>query len=109
MDKTSAERPLVKKGSDKIFKLPSEKQSDDEYRAALKSSGSHATTQELEQEEEVAFDLPPPMKPIQDAQSLIGNGPTVSAVVEQSPCKRVSIYAHFIRSQKKVYCFILYV
>lgn len=48
---------------------------------------------ELENEEEVV--LPPPMKPIQDSQVIINNGPTV---VDNSPCKRVSIQTtlHFV-------------
>lgn len=46
---------------------------------------------EVENEEEVI--LPPPMKPIQDSQAIINNGPTVAAssMVDNSPCKRVSI------------------
>lgn len=56
------------------------------------SNSSHQTG-ELEAEEEVTFELPPPMKPIQDSQSIHNNGPNVSSatVAEQSPCKRVRL------------------
>lgn len=91
VDKTSSsssERPLVKKPSDKSFKLPTEKQTEDALKAL---PASHSTAaQDLEQEEESTFELPPPMKPIQDSQSsMMANGPTVSAVVEQELGKRV--------------------
>lgn len=96
----AAERPLVKKPSDKSFKLPTEKQTKD----ALKSlPASHSAQHELEPEEETTFELPPPMKPIQDsvgqAATMIANGPSgtvasavasSSAAIEQDLCKRVS-------------------
>lgn len=56
------------------------------------TTSTHQPT-ELEPEEEAAFELPPPMKPIQDSQVIINNGPTSSSIAaaEQSPCKRVCI------------------
>lgn len=117
VDKTNAaERPLVKKGSEKTFKLadkytPTSTNDDDSivtaksipstssassatggvggHTATTANSGTHG---DLEGEEEVAVELPPPMKPIQESQAIINNGPTVSSAtaVEQSPCKRVS-------------------
>lgn len=119
VDKTTSatERPLVKKGSEKTFKLASADKlatSIEEVSTSVASvnsksilptassvqpntsttstsSGSGHQTGELEAEEEVAFELPPPMKPIQDSQAIINNGPNVSSatVAEQSPCKRV--------------------
>lgn len=130
---TPSDRPFLKKGSEKAFKLatsvtaeedqplaqkvttissrfrdksnaadqlqPQQQQQHHHHHQQLKSETdpSHApTTQsaEIENEEEVV--LPPPMKPIQDSQAIINNGPTVvaSSVVEQSPCKRVSIFQH---------------
>lgn len=131
MDKTSnvAERPLVKKGSEKTFKLATNTDkltistTDDDANLTSKSipttsatssiatnqsnnigvqqkvdTTAHQQPQDLEPEEEVGFELPPPMKPIQDAQSIINNGPTVTSAsstsataAEQSPCKRVRI------------------
>lgn len=116
---TPSDRPFLKKGSEKAFKLASsvtvEEQpfaqkvtniggrfrdksataTDQQQPHQLKSETdqSHAPAgqpAELENEDEVV--LPPPMKPIQDSQAIINNGPTVvaSSVVEQSPCKRVS-------------------
>lgn len=148
VDKTSnvAERPLVKKGSEKTFKLSTNvdkltvSTTEDETNVtstttsaatntATKSipttsatstsstinqtnnlgaqqkltdlQSTNNTQSELEAEEE--FELPPPMKPIQDAQSIINNGPTVTSctsstsatVAEQSPCKRVSLNTFF--------------
>lgn len=129
VDKTSnvAERPLVKKGSEKTFKLATNTDkltistTEDDANLTLKSIPTTSTTssitnqsnnisvqqkmdanlqqqqpQDLEGEEEATFELPPPMKPIQDAQSIINNGATATSasstsatVVEQSPCKRV--------------------
>lgn len=125
---TPSDRPFLKKGSEKAFKLATTVTAEedqpltqkitsigsrfrDKSNAAdqLQSQHHHhqqqqqlktdtdplhaATTQtaEIENEEEVV--LPPPMKPIQDSQAIINNGPTVAAssVVEQSPCKRVSV------------------
>lgn len=102
VDKTSSsERPLVKKPSDKSFKLPTEKQTEDALKAL---PASHSTAaQDLEQEEESTFELPPPMKPIQDSQSsMMANGPTVSAVVEQDLGKRVKITTCNSRSVFKI-------
>lgn len=143
VDKTTsaAERPLVKKGSEKTFKLASADKlatsitaeegtsvtASVNNKSALptistvqpntsggsgngggtgnsSSSGAGHQTGELEAEEEVTFELPPPMKPIQDSQAIINNGPSVSSatVAEQSPCKRVRsihfgyIYIHII-------------
>ena len=109
VDKTSsaAERPLVKKPSDKSFKLPTEKHTEEDFKSL---PTSHSANQDLETEEEVAFELPPPMKPIQDSQSAsmaMANGPTASsnaaggsgtssAVTEQSPCKRVSYFVYLV-------------
>lgn len=126
VDKTTSgvERPLVKKGSEKTFKLATADKlatsitADEESNAVAtvnskstmpttsatqpttstgSSSGTvHHQTAELEAEEEVAFELPPPMKPIQDSQAIINNGPSGSSanVIEQSPCKRVRLI-HF--------------
>lgn len=117
VDKTNAaERPLVKKGSEKAFKLadkytPTSTNDDDSIVTAktlpttsasssatsgaagqATAAGNSGTHGDLEGEEEVAVELPPPMKPIQESQAIINNGPTVSSAntVEQSPCKRVS-------------------
>lgn len=106
MDKTSAaaERPLVKKGSEKTFKLPDKLSTsttvEEETVSTLKSLPIASTSvkliaaqpTDLEAEEDVAVELPPPMKPIQDSQAIISNGSTASSSVnaEQSPCKRVS-------------------
>lgn len=127
VDKTTTvvERPLVKKSSEKTFKLATvdklatsitaEEEPNTNQKSAPTTSSSSASSNvqiiannsgasgtssqqqihhELEPEEEVAFELPPPMKPIQDAQTIINNGPTVSSssAVEQSPCKRVSYF-----------------
>lgn len=89
---------MVKKASDKTYKLPTEKQTEDALKAL---PTSHSANQDLEQEEH--FELPPPMKPIQDSQSsMMGNGPssTVSAVVEQDLGKRVST--------KQIDCFFFF-
>lgn len=91
----SSERPLVKKGSDKTFKLPTEKQTEEEYNSSNTSKSlvnSQSAHQDVEGDEEGACDLPPPMKPIQDSQTIVANGPTTLTVVEQSPCKRVCFY-----------------
>ncbi|KAJ6643645.1 Kalirin, partial [Pseudolycoriella hygida] len=89
----SSERPLVKKGSDKTFKLPTEKQTEEEYNSSNPSKSlinSQSGHQDVEADEEGTCDLPPPMKPIQDSQTMVANGPTALTVVEQSPCKRTS-------------------
>ncbi|XP_037034473.1 kalirin isoform X5 [Bradysia coprophila] len=89
----SSERPLVKKGSDKTFKLPTEKQTEEEYNNSNPSKSlinSQSAHQDVEADEEGTCDLPPPMKPIQDSQTMVANGPTTLTVVEQSPCKRTS-------------------
>lgn len=108
---SAIERTFLKKGSEKTYKLASSVTEEDQqalvqkpsHRFREKSIGEHGTAKldtahtsqahhEIENEEEVVFDLPPPMKPIQDAQAIINNGsnaPT-SSIVEQSPCKRVS-------------------
>lgn len=118
VDKTTTvvERPLVKKGSEKTFKLASVDKlttsvEEERTKTIPTTSASNAqnnstsligssqtvqstsaTAAELEAEEEVTFELPPPMKPMQDSQAIINNGPTVSSAIaaEQSPCKRVS-------------------
>lgn len=106
------DRPFIKKGSEKAFKLAASVTAEEEQPLSQKTNvnrfrdksnmDSHQksdvdqqTSQpthsaDIENEEEVV--LPPPMKPIQDSQAIINNGPTVqaSSVVEQSPCKRVS-------------------
>lgn len=51
----------------------------------------------MEADEEGTCDLPPPMKPIQDSQTMVANGPTNLTVVEQSPCKRVCFFDQKIR------------
>lgn len=126
VDKTTsaAERPLVKKGSEKTFKLATADKLATSITTEEEASGAGSvaasvnsklampttsaaqsnasggnsstnnnqqTTGELEAEEEVTFELPPPMKPIQDSQSIHNNGPNASSatVAEQSPCKRV--------------------
>ncbi|XP_031622402.1 kalirin isoform X2 [Contarinia nasturtii] len=104
------ERPFLKKGSEKVFKLATSVTAEEEplapktnisrFRDKSGSDQHHKTDHdqpqqlqmshptEAENEEEVI--LPPPMKPIQDSQAIINNGPTVvaSSVVEHSPCKR---------------------
>lgn len=110
------DRPFLKKGSEKAFKLAATITAEEEQPLAQKTNISRfrdksnadqhhksehdqqqqlqqSHTAEVENEEEVI--LPPPMKPIQDSQAIINNGPNVAAssVVEQSPCKRVSICA----------------
>lgn len=110
------DRPFLKKGSEKAFKLAATITAEEEQPLAQKTNISRfrdksnadqhhksehdqqqqlqqSHTAEAENEEEVI--LPPPMKPIQDSQAIINNGPNVvaSSVVEQSPCKRVSICA----------------
>lgn len=123
VDKTTvAERPLVKKGSEKTFKLADKLSTsttaEEEPLATYKSiptTSANVTSQsgqsdtvthaDLEAEEEVALELPPPMKPIQDSQSMMNNGPTVSSssTVEQSPCKRVRLCGQSIKnSQHKI-------
>lgn len=123
---TPSDRPFLKKGSEKAFKLATSVTAEEEQPIAQKvtnissrfrdksnaadqlaqhqqqqqlksdadqSQAPTAQSAEIENEEEVV--LPPPMKPIQDStQAIINNGPTVvaSSVVEQSPCKRVSIF-----------------
>lgn len=94
----------MKKGSEKVFKLATSVTTEEEPLAQKTNISrfrdkSNADQQQLqmshpteaENEEEVI--LPPPMKPIQDSQAIINNGPTAvaSSVVEHSPCKRVSI------------------
>lgn len=94
----SSERPLVKKGSDKTFKLPTEKQTEEEYNSSNPSKSlinSQSVHQDVEADEEGTCDLPPPMKPIQDSQTMVANGPTTLTVVEQSPCKRVCYLRFF--------------
>lgn len=110
MDKTTAaERPLVKKGSEKTFKLPEKLSTSTTAEADIVSTSkvlpitstsahSNASHQnDLEGEEDVAFELPPPMKPIQDSQAIISNGSAASSSVnaEQSPCKRVRYFGLF--------------
>lgn len=108
------DRPFLKKGSEKAFKLAATVTAEEEQPLTQKTNISRfrdksnidqhhksehdqqqlhqSHTAEVENEEEVI--LPPPMKPIQDSQAIINNGPNVvaSSVVEQSPCKRVSIF-----------------
>lgn len=94
----SSDRPLVKKGSDKTFKLPTEKQTEEEYNSSNASKSlinSQSVHQDVEADEE-GIDLPPPMKPIQDSQTIVANGPTALTVVEQSPCKRVCFVLTFV-------------
>ncbi|XP_013112529.1 triple functional domain protein [Stomoxys calcitrans] len=71
------EKLLVKKSSEKIFKLPA-KQMDDtqtsQLLATANSSQLNTSQQDFEAEEEVGLELPPPMKPIQEPH-LIANGP----------------------------------
>lgn len=82
---TAVERPLLKKGSEKTFKLPIPEQqqkaigrlrdkstSDQNQKIdAIDQQHLHSTQQtELETEEEAVFELPPPMKPIQDQQTI---------------------------------------
>lgn len=99
---SAVERPLVKKPSDKSFKLPSERPSEDGLKLLQTVPG-----QDLEAEDEQPFELPPPMKPIQDPQTStmsMANGPagcsggpnattaTKSlAANEQEMCQRVSV------------------
>lgn len=92
-----SDRPFVKKGSEKAFKLAASVTADDEQPLAQKTNLSRFRDKtsadqagEIENEEEVV--LPPPMKPMQDPQAIINNGPTAiaSSVAEHSPCKRVS-------------------
>ncbi|XP_055319893.1 kalirin isoform X6 [Sitodiplosis mosellana] len=105
------DRPLLKKSSEKAFKLAATVTAEEEQPLAQKTNISRfrdksnadqhhksehdqqqqlqqSHTAEAENEEEVI--LPPPMKPIHDSQAIINNGPNVvaSSVVEQSPCKR---------------------
>lgn len=129
---TPSDRPFLKKGSEKAFKLATtvtaeedqplsqkitnigsrfrdksnvadqlQSQQHQQHSQQLKtetdpSQASSAQPAEIENEEEVV--LPPPMKPIQDSQAIINNGPTAAAssVVEQSPCKRVSISIFYV-------------
>lgn len=112
---SGVERTFLKKGSEKTFKLATSVTEEEQQPLVQKSTSANrfrdksiseqnsklALEQssnlqqihhEIENEEEVVFDLPPPMKPIQDSQAIINNGsnaPTSSAV-EQSPCKRVN-------------------
>lgn len=98
----AVERPLVKKTSDKSFKLPPDRQSEDAMKSLPTAAG-----QDLEAEDEQPFELPPPMKPIPDPQTStmsMANGPagcsgglnattvtTSMALSEQDMCKRVSV------------------
>lgn len=104
-----SDRPFLKKGSEKAFKLVASVTAEEEQPLTQKANMSRlrekgdqkqdhdqqplqsSQAAEIENEEEVV--LPPPMKPIQDSQSMINNGPTAvaSSAAEQSPCKRVSI------------------
>lgn len=118
---TPNERPFLKKGSEKAFKLAAtitaeeeqplqktninrfrEKVTVDHQAKSEHDQQQHAHSAEAENEEEVV--LPPPMKPIQDSQAIINNGPTAvaSSVVEQSPCKRVSIHKQIERTLSSV-------
>lgn len=111
---TPNERPFLKKGSEKSFKLattvtaeeeqPLPKTNINRFRDKSNADYSQKTdhdqqhpshSADVENEEEVI--LPPPMKPIQDSQACINNGPTAvaSSVIEQSPCKRVSYHKQF--------------
>lgn len=76
-------RPLVKKASDKTFKLPTEKQTEDALKALPTSHSAHGADMEPG-EEESAVELPPPMKPIQDpptsTTAMMQNGPASTAV-----------------------------
>ncbi|KAL9906430.1 triple functional domain protein [Glossina fuscipes] len=74
------EKALTKKLSEKNFKLPA-KQTDDNSMIASTSPMSstaisqlNTSQQELELDEEVGLELPPPMKPIQEPH-IIANGP----------------------------------
>ncbi|KAM7356678.1 trio Rho guanine nucleotide exchange factor [Cochliomyia hominivorax] len=71
------EKLLVKKLSEKNFKLPP-KQVDDPNTSQLASTNTtsqlNISQQDFEAEEEVGLELPPPMKPIQEPH-LISNGP----------------------------------
>lgn len=119
------DRPFLKKGSEKAFKLAATITAEEEplslkanisrFRDKSNTDSHHKSEHdhqqlhqnqptEIENEEEVV--LPPPMKPIQDSQAIINNGPTVvaSSVVEQSPCKRVSIHINHTPTTIPNYC-----
>lgn len=107
MDKTASgtsstasvvERPLLKKGSEKTFKLPipeeqhkvierlRDKSTSDQNQKGESSyqHPSHSNQQaELEPEDDT-FELPPPMKPIQDPQTM------------QKPTPSYGVSAYFV-------------
>lgn len=93
VDKTNAaaSSALIKKGSETITAktLPT-------VSAQPTASASAASGNDQEAEEETTFELPPPMKPIQEPQNSFNNGSAVSSstAVDQSPCKRVRITIH---------------
>lgn len=75
VDKPSVEKSLIKKGSEKNLRL-SEKQNEQEEELNTSNSVQNTSQADYEAEEEVAFELPPPMKPIQEP-CVITNGPPV--------------------------------
>ncbi|XP_058975497.1 kalirin isoform X2 [Musca domestica] len=73
------EKLLVKKSSEKNFKLPAKQMEDSsnntsQLLAQANASQLNTSQQDFEAEEEVGLELPPPMKPIQEPH-LIANGP----------------------------------
>lgn len=93
MDKPT-DRPLIKKGSDKRFKLPSDKVSvDEEPTAQLPTSPLQIppTHGEVEAEEEPTLELPPPMKPIQDPTVVVNATAPNSATADSSTLKNIDV------------------
>lgn len=91
-----------KKGADKNLKIAnvdklttSSTVDDDQQKSTAMGNLSISTTSHTadNEAEEEAVELPPPMKPIQDSQAIINNGPAVPSTSnnEQSSCKRVSV------------------
>ncbi|XP_055685708.1 kalirin isoform X2 [Lutzomyia longipalpis] len=86
------DRPLIKKGSDKRFKLPSDKATADEEpqlpTSPLQIPPTHG---EVEAEEEPTLELPPPMKPIQDPTVVVNSTAPSSATADNSTLKNIDV------------------
>lgn len=85
------DQPLV--GKTNISRFRDKANADQHHKSDHDQQQLHQNQLQSEVENEEEVTLPPPMKPIQDSQAIINNGPTVvaSSMVDNSPCKRVSI------------------
>lgn len=112
VDKPAVERTLIKKGSDKNLRVSyseqllvklsytfillqlSENKNEQEYELNSSNTAQNTSQQDYEAEEEIAVELPPPMKPIQEP-CVITNGPPVYKDLKDNTTTLVTIELKF--------------